>query len=143
MYDVDGNGYIDLPEMTKIVRSIYRMTGNKACSAEAYESPEVRPDILTSETKGFVTGARAGHLQEDGREQRPESDARRVRDDVSWRPAADWVAHSHGEMSDESQAERTLLKSSSLLISTLNRKTSRPEAQTIAGIFLILVLLLF
>ena len=40
MYDVDGNGWIDLPEMTKIVRSIYRMTGPKG--GESYETPEVR-----------------------------------------------------------------------------------------------------
>merc|ERR1712107_703440 len=38
-YDVDGNGWIDLPEMTKIVRSIYRMTGPKG--GESYETPEV------------------------------------------------------------------------------------------------------
>ena len=27
MYDVDGNGWIDLPEMTRIVKSIYNMMG--------------------------------------------------------------------------------------------------------------------
>ena len=27
MYDVDGNGFIDLIEMTKIVKSIYNMMG--------------------------------------------------------------------------------------------------------------------
>ena len=44
MYDVDGNGWIDLPEMTKIVRSIYRMTGPKG--GESYETPEVRAASL-------------------------------------------------------------------------------------------------
>ena len=42
MYDVDGNGWIDLPEMTKIVRSIYRMTGPRCGGGESYETPEVR-----------------------------------------------------------------------------------------------------
>ena len=27
MYDVDGNGWIDLEEMTKLVSSIYKMLG--------------------------------------------------------------------------------------------------------------------
>ena len=29
MYDVDGNGWIDLSEMTRIVVSIYRMMGDQ------------------------------------------------------------------------------------------------------------------
>ncbi|QQP57274.1 Neuronal calcium sensor 2 [Caligus rogercresseyi] len=35
MYDVDGNGHIDLVEMTKIVKSIYNMMDN-------FETPEAR-----------------------------------------------------------------------------------------------------
>ena len=30
MYDVDGNGWIDLTEMTRIVVSIYKMMGDSA-----------------------------------------------------------------------------------------------------------------
>lgn len=30
MYDVDGNGWIDLEEMTRIVISIYKMMGDGA-----------------------------------------------------------------------------------------------------------------
>ena len=44
MYDVDGNGWIDLAEMTKIVKSIYRMTGNRG--GDSYESPEVRANSI-------------------------------------------------------------------------------------------------
>ena len=29
MYDVNGNGYIDLQEMTQIVRSIYHLIGKE------------------------------------------------------------------------------------------------------------------
>ena len=33
MYDVNGNGYIDLQEMTQIVRSIYHLIGKEqVCS---------------------------------------------------------------------------------------------------------------
>ena len=33
MYDVDGNGWIDLKEMTRIVKSIYKMMGpNQVCT---------------------------------------------------------------------------------------------------------------
>ena len=34
MYDVDGNGWIDIIEMTKIVKSIYCMMGPQPESAE-------------------------------------------------------------------------------------------------------------
>ena len=34
MYDVDGNGWIDIAEMTKIVKSIYCMMGPQSESAE-------------------------------------------------------------------------------------------------------------
>ena len=34
MYDVDGNGWIDISEMTKIIKSIYHMMGPQADSAE-------------------------------------------------------------------------------------------------------------
>ena len=34
MYDVDGNGWIDIVEMTKIVKSIYCMMGPQSQSAE-------------------------------------------------------------------------------------------------------------
>ena len=34
MYDVDGNGWIDILEMTKIVKSIYCMMGPQTESAE-------------------------------------------------------------------------------------------------------------
>lgn len=42
MYDVDGNGYIDLGEMTKIVKSIYNMMGPNHVAMDQFESPEAR-----------------------------------------------------------------------------------------------------
>ena len=42
MYDVDGNGYIDLSEMTKIVKSIYNMMGPNHVAMDQFESPEAR-----------------------------------------------------------------------------------------------------
>jgi len=45
MYDVDGNGWIDLPEMTKIVRSIYNMMGSQQQLAlDNFETPEARAE---------------------------------------------------------------------------------------------------
>ena len=44
MYDVDGNGYIDLPEMTRIVKSIYNMMGPNHVAMDQYESPEARAE---------------------------------------------------------------------------------------------------
>ncbi len=44
MYDVDGNGHIDLIEMTKIVKSIYNMMGPSQVAMDVYESPEARAE---------------------------------------------------------------------------------------------------
>jgi len=45
MYDVDGNGFIDLPEMTRIVKSIYNMMGpNQMAVGDGYENPEARAE---------------------------------------------------------------------------------------------------
>jgi Ca2+-binding EF-hand superfamily protein len=44
MYDVDGNGWIDLPEMTKIVKSIYNMMGPNQIALDQYETPEARAE---------------------------------------------------------------------------------------------------
>lgn len=38
MYDVDGNGFIDIVEMTKIVRSIYNMMGPSQVCNKAIEN---------------------------------------------------------------------------------------------------------
>merc|ERR1711915_690645 len=44
MYDVDGNGWIDLVEMTVIVRSIYRMSG---CSEQKETADQRAMKIFT------------------------------------------------------------------------------------------------
>ena len=38
MYDVDGNGWIDLEEMTKLVGAIYKMIGTQQPHLAQYES---------------------------------------------------------------------------------------------------------
>merc|ERR1711879_499959 len=42
MYDQDGNCWIDLLEMTRIVKSIYSMMGPDQVSVEEQQSPEER-----------------------------------------------------------------------------------------------------
>ena len=42
MYDVDGNGWIDLVEMTKLVQSIYQVMGPNKKQAVQLETPEER-----------------------------------------------------------------------------------------------------
>merc|ERR1712115_397734 len=46
MYDVDGNGWIDLVELTRIVKSIYIMMGREKIekAMEAKQSPEERAE---------------------------------------------------------------------------------------------------
>merc|ERR1719466_226533 len=44
MYDVDGNGWIDLPEMTKIVKSIYNMMGPNLAKTDQFDTPEKRAE---------------------------------------------------------------------------------------------------
>ena len=46
MYDVDGNGWIDLVEMTKIVRSIYKMMGPNQALVDQFETPEKRAEDI-------------------------------------------------------------------------------------------------
>merc|ERR1712128_188030 len=45
MYDVDGNGWVDLLEMTRIVQSIYKMSGIKRRQQQV-ESPEERAEAI-------------------------------------------------------------------------------------------------
>ena len=46
MYDVDGNGWIDLVEMTRIVRSIYKMMGPNQALVDQFETPEKRAEDI-------------------------------------------------------------------------------------------------
>ena len=59
MYDVDGNGWIDLLELTKIVRSIYKMIGPDQAMVDLLETPEVRAEDIfrrmDSNSDGRVT----------------------------------------------------------------------------------------
>ena len=47
MYDVDGNGWIDIVEMTKLVKSIYAMMGPvKTCNVRLESAEERAKDIF-------------------------------------------------------------------------------------------------
>merc|ERR1712029_548898 len=46
MYDVDGNGWIDLAEMTRIVQSIYKMMGPQQALVDQFETPEKRAEDI-------------------------------------------------------------------------------------------------
>ena len=41
MYDVDGNGWIDMIEMTKIVKSIYKMMGPNQLESPAKRAEDI------------------------------------------------------------------------------------------------------
>ena len=45
MYDMDGNGWIDQPEMTKIVQSIFCMMGPVEM-VDQFETPEQRAEDI-------------------------------------------------------------------------------------------------
>ena len=40
MYDIDGNGYVDLDEMTEIIKCIYNMMGPNHENIDEFASPE-------------------------------------------------------------------------------------------------------
>ena len=42
MYDVDGNGWIDITEMTKLVKSIFAMMGPSKVHSQQFETAEER-----------------------------------------------------------------------------------------------------
>jgi len=46
MYDVDGNGWIDPGEMTKIVKSIYKMMGPNQVKLDKFDTAERRADDI-------------------------------------------------------------------------------------------------
>ena len=59
MYDVDGNGWIDLEEMTKLVGSIYKMAGTQQPNQVLCESVKEKAkdvfDKMDIDSDGKVT----------------------------------------------------------------------------------------
>ena len=61
MYDVDGNGWIDPGEMTKIVKSIYKMMGPNQVKMDKFDTAERRADDIFRSDPGQKANCRMPH----------------------------------------------------------------------------------